>query len=158
MFPWYQINESTLDEIRFFHAILLLKICFNSEYACRISSIHMIRFLAFFLLFLAILHWISFFDPWYQINDARLDNIRHFYTTLLQKRSFNSEYACRISLIHMIWFYFFSALSMHLTLNIGIWIHCTKSMWRDYVNSVFLYEITNKNKFQHWIRVSNKFN
>ena len=83
-----------------------------------------------------------------------------FLHEITHKIRFNSEYACRISLIHLIWSFFFfsSALSSHLTLIIGVWIHGIKSMWRDYVNSVFLHEITHKNTFQHWIRVSNKFN
>ena len=78
-----------------------------------------------------------YLDPLYQINVARLcelgflheiTNKNKFQLWIRVSNKFNS---------HDMNFRFFSALSRHLTLNIGIWIHCTKSMLRDYVKLGF---------------------
>ena len=102
--PLYQINVARLREPRFFYTRLLIKIRFNTEYACRISLIHMIWILALYMLFLSFLtliigiliHGIKSMCPhWTRLG---------FFTRDYLKICFNSEYACRISSIHMIRF------------------------------------------------------
>ena len=100
-----------------------------------------------------------YLDPLYQINVARLCETGFFYTRLLIKLSFNTEYACRISLIHMIWILALYMLFLSfLTLIIVILIHGIKSMSPHLTRLVFSHDITLKNKFRLCIRVSNMFN
>ena len=126
----------------------MLKRGFNTEYACRGNLILMTRIVAILLQFSR--HLTLNIGIWIHGDSS----MRRHYTTFgcitrnYKKRSLNTEYASRITLIHLtrivaILLHF----SRHLTLNIFIWIHGINQCVDIRRHSVFIPDINTKNKF-----------